>query len=59
MLRLRNPRAGLVYLGPGLTFNISRSFQIYAFAQVPVAQRVNGLQLEPRSSLSLGLHWAF
>ncbi len=51
--------ATLVYLSPGLTFNISRSFQIYAFAQVPVAQRVNGLQLEPRSSVSLGLHWTF
>lgn len=51
--------ATLVYLSPGLTFNVSRSFQIYAFVQLPVAQRVNGLQLEPRSSLSLGLHWSF
>jgi hypothetical protein len=26
---------------------------------VPVHQRVNGLQLEPRSSVSVGLHVAF
>jgi hypothetical protein len=51
--------ATLAYLSPGLTVNISRSFQVYAFAQVPVAQRVNGLQVEPRSSVSLGMHWSF
>ena len=28
-------------------------------SQVPIAQRVKGLQLEPRSSLSMGLHWTF
>ena len=54
-----NSGATLAYLSPGLTFNLSTMFQVYAFAQVPVAQRVNGLQLEPRSSLSVGLHWSF
>jgi hypothetical protein len=52
-----NSGATLVYLSPGLTVEVSRTFQVYLFAQVPVAQRVNGLQLEPRSSVSLGLHW--
>jgi hypothetical protein len=51
--------ATLVYLSPGLTYSISHSLQIYAFGQVPVAQRVNGLQLEPRFSVSLGLHFTF
>ena len=51
--------ATLVYLSPGLTFKISPAFQVYLFAQVPVAQRVNGLQLEPRSSVSVGLHYTF
>ena len=51
--------ATLAYLSPGLTFKFSPAFQVYLFAQVPVAQRVNGLQLEPKSSLSLGLHWSF
>ena len=54
-----NSGATLVYLSPGVTFNVSQRFQVYAFAQVPVAQRVNGLQIEPRSSYSVGLHWRF
>ncbi|MFN7958936.1 MAG: hypothetical protein U0P46_11535 [Holophagaceae bacterium] len=52
-----NSGATLVYLSPGLTFTLSPRFQVYAFAQVPVAQRVTGLQIEPRWSASLGLHW--
>jgi hypothetical protein len=52
-----NSGATLAYLSPGLTFNISPKFQVYIFGQVPIVQRVNGLQLEPRSSVSLGLHW--
>lgn len=54
-----NSGATLVYLSPGLTFNVSPAFQVYAFAQVPVAQRVTGLQIEPRWSASLGMHWTF
>jgi hypothetical protein len=54
-----NSGATLVYLSPGVTFNVSQKFQVYVFGQVPVAQRVNGLQIEPKSSVSLGLHWTF
>ena len=54
---IENSGATLVYLSPGLTFTVSPRFQVYAFAQVPVAQRVNGLQIEPKWSASLGLHW--
>jgi hypothetical protein len=54
-----NSGATLVYLSPGMTFNVSPVFQIYAFAQLPVAQRVTGLQIEPRSSVSVGMHWTF
>lgn len=53
-----NSGATLVYLSPGVTFNLSPAFQVYAFVQVPVAQRVTGLQIEPRSSVSVGLHWS-
>jgi hypothetical protein len=56
---VENSGATLVYLSPGLTFSLSRACQFYAFAQVPVAQRVNGLQIEPRYSVSAGLHWTF
>jgi len=54
-----NSGATLVYLSPGATFQVARGFQVYAFVQIPVAQRVTGLQVEPRSSLSLGVHWTF
>lgn len=54
-----NSGATLVYLSPGLTADLGRGLQAYAFVQVPVHQRVNGLQLEPRSSVSVGLHVAF
>jgi hypothetical protein len=29
----------------------------YVFVQLPVCQRVNGLQLEPKWLLSVGLRW--
>ena len=54
-----NSGATLVYLSPGVTFTVSPTLQVYVFAQVPVAQRVNGLQIEPRWSASVGMHWTF
>jgi hypothetical protein len=54
-----NSGATLVYLSPGLTFKVSHAFQVFVFGQVPVAQRVNGLQLEPRWSASVGVHYTF
>ena len=54
-----NSGATLAYLSPGVTVEVSRALQVYVFAQVPLAQRVNGLQLEPRWSASLGMHWSF
>jgi hypothetical protein len=56
---IENSGATLAYLSPGLTFNVSPAFQVYVFGQVPVAQRVNGLQLEPKWSASVGMHWTF
>lgn len=52
-----NSGATLVYLSPGLTFTFSPTLQVYIFGQLPLVQRVTGLQIEPRSSLSVGLHW--
>lgn len=54
-----NSGATLAYLSPGLTLRATPSLQVFAFAQLPLAQRVNGLQIEPRrSSFSIGLRWA-
>jgi hypothetical protein len=38
---------------------LSDRLQAYGFAQWPIHQRVNGYQIEPRYSLSLGLHYAY
>jgi hypothetical protein len=54
-----NSGATLVYLSPGFTAQLSGSLQAFLFVQVPILQRVNGLQLEPRTSFSLGFHCAF
>jgi hypothetical protein len=54
-----NSGSTLVYLSPGATFKTSERTSVYLFGQVPVYQRVNGLQLEPKWSLSAGVHAAF
>jgi hypothetical protein len=54
-----NSGATLVYLSPGASVALSHRWQAYGFLQVPVYQRVTGLQLEPKYSVSLGVHYAF
>lgn len=54
-----NSGATLVYLSPGVTATLSDSVKAYAFVQVPLYQRVNGYQLEPKYSVSVGLHYAY
>jgi len=44
-----------VHLSPGLTTELGRRSSGFAFVQVPIYQRVNGLQLEPRWLLSFGV----
>ena len=54
-----NSGSTLVYFSPGATFSVSDKASIYVFGQVPVYQRVNGMQPEPKWSLSAGVHAAF
>jgi hypothetical protein len=54
-----NAGSTLAYLSPGLTATLSDQLRVYAFVQLPIYQRVNGLQIEPRRSASLGLHYAY
>jgi hypothetical protein len=51
-----NSGATLAYLGPGASLRLGTSLSLYAFLQVPIYQRVNGYQLEPRYLASFGLH---
>lgn len=54
-----NSGSTLVYFSPGASFPITQTASVYLFGQVPVYQRVNGLQLEPKWSASMGVHMAF
>ena len=54
-----NSGATLVYLSPGATLTLTDQLKVYGFVQLPVYQRVTGLQLEPRYSVSMGLHYDF
>jgi len=53
-----NSGATLVYLSPGISLNAAKSFKPYAFVQLPVYQRVNGYQIEPRYTVSVGVHYS-
>ncbi len=53
-----NSGSTLINLSPGFSLDLGGKTSLYAFVQVPLYQRVNGLQLEPRYSVSMGLRWA-
>jgi len=55
---VENSGATLLYLGPGVTVTVAKDLKAYAFVQVPVYQNVNGYQLEPRFTVSAGLHYS-
>jgi len=54
---VNNSGATLVYLSPGVNFQITDKFHAYLFAQVPIYQRVNGWQLEPRYTVTVGIYY--
>ncbi len=54
-----NSGATLVNLSPGLTVRVTKDASIYGYVQVPIYQRVNGLQLESGYTLSLGVRYGF
>jgi hypothetical protein len=55
---VENSGATLVYLSPGVTVSLTEKAKIYGFVQVPVYQRVNGYQIEPRYSGTIGLYFS-
>ncbi len=54
-----NSGGTFVYLSPGLTAELGERVSAFAFVQVPLYQRVRGLQLEPRWMLSAGVRYKF
>jgi hypothetical protein len=54
-----NSGSTLVYFSPGVAWSATERTSLYLFGQLPVYQRVNGLQIEPKWSVSTGVHVAF
>ena len=54
-----NTGGSLLYISPGITVSVSQQFAVYGFVQVPVYQDLNGVQLAPRYTVSLGVRYAF
>ena len=52
-----NSGATLAYLGPGVTVSVTRGVTAFGFVQIPVYQNVNGYQIEPAFTASVGLHY--
>jgi hypothetical protein len=50
-----NSGGTFVYLSPGVTAEIGEHASAFAFFQVPVYQYANGVQLQPKWLLSLGV----
>jgi hypothetical protein len=48
-----------VFLSPGASYAFTRSVQAYGFVQVPLYQRVNGVQLVPRYAFAAGMNFRF
>jgi hypothetical protein len=53
-----NSGATLVYVSPGVNMKLSDHAAAYAYVQVPVYQHVNGYQIEPKYSISVGIRFA-
>jgi hypothetical protein len=56
---VENSGGTLLDLSPGVSIEISQGFHAYGFVQVPLYQRVNGYQLAPHWTASVGLRYAF
>lgn len=48
-----------VFLSPGISWSINRELQVFAVAQLPLYQYVNGVQLTAAWGATAGLGWRF
>jgi Putative MetA-pathway of phenol degradation len=48
-----------VYISPGVTASVMTNLQVYAFVQVPVYSNLDGYQLFPRWTGTVGVSYAF
>jgi hypothetical protein len=49
----------VVYMSPGVTAKVRNNLHVFGFAQIPVYSRLDGYQLFPRWTFSVGASYAF
>jgi hypothetical protein len=49
----------LIYLAPGALVRVNGGTSVYGFVQLPLFQKVNSLQINPRYTLTLGVKQSF
>ncbi|HEX5339880.1 MAG TPA: hypothetical protein VFX47_03280 [Gammaproteobacteria bacterium] len=54
-----NSGGRLLYISPGVTFNLGNGWHGHAFVQFPLYQNVYGLQLTPTHIVSIGASYSF
>jgi hypothetical protein len=54
-----NTGGQIAYLSPGATISISKNVKVFGFVQLPFYQNLNGYQLAPKFTASLGARFAF
>lgn len=54
-----NSGGTLVDLSPGVVVAVSKQAKLYSFVQLPIYQKVGGLQLAPRWTATIGFNYAF
>jgi hypothetical protein len=48
-----------IYLSPGVTVAVTEKVKVYGFIQVPIYQNLNGYQLAPKFTVSVGTRFEF
>ena len=48
-----------IYLSPGVTFIASERVTVFGFVQLPIYQNLNGYQLAPKYTASIGASFTF
>jgi hypothetical protein len=48
-----------LWLSPGLSYALGRAAKLYGFVQLPLYQRVNGIQLTAGWTAAAGASWRF
>ena len=55
----RDSGGSFVWLSPGLNYALTRATKVYGFVQLPLYQRVNGIQLTAGWTAAAGAGWRF